>query len=126
MNRVVIALLLLVLCVGFVGVHTHKIFQLDQEAGEICNRIENAYRQENWNDVEKGLADLEERWQESRFWACLTIETREIEDLEISLRQSKEYARIHAKEQFIGEFSMFRMTLEHLPHQEGFSIEELL
>ena len=56
----------------------------------------------------------------------MTIKTNEVEEIEISLRQSRAYAELGDKEDFIGEFIMFRMLVEHLPHQEGLSINELL
>ncbi len=126
MNRVIAALCILALCIAFVGVHTYKILVLNRDVSAICNEIEEEFDQENWRGVRDKLSQVENCWNNNRFWACLTIDTEEIEEIEISLRQSIEYADIRAKEDFIGEFIMFRMQLEHLPHQEGFSVEELL
>ncbi len=126
MNRVITALCILVLAAGFVGFHTYKVLDLDKDISEICDRVEDQFKREDWNGIQEGLRQLDSRWNESRFWSCLTIDTAEIEEIEISLQQSIRYAEIHSKEDFIGEFVMFRMKLGHLPHQEGFSIEELL
>lgn len=126
MNRVITALCILVLAAGFVGFHTYKVLDLDKDISEICDRVEDQFKREDWNSIQEGLRQLDSRWNESRFWSCLTIDTAEIEEIEISLQQSIRYAEIHSKEDFIGEFVMFRMKLGHLPHQEGFSIEELL
>ena len=126
MRRVLAAIGIVLVCAIFVGVHAHKILKLNEETAEISDRVEESFAKEDWEGVKKGLKELEERWNQSRFWACLTIETNEIEEIEISLRQSMEYAEVSAKEDFIGEFTMLRMKIEHLPHQEGFSIEEFL
>ena len=126
MNRVATGLCILALTAGFIGYHTYQILDLNQDVSGICAEIEQSYDRDDWNDIRGRLDQLQERWNQSRFWACLTIDTAQIEEIEISLRQSMEYADIHAKEDFIGEFIMFRMLVEHLPHQEGFSAEELL
>lgn len=126
MSRVITALCILVFTAGFVGFHTYQILDLDKDISAICDRVETQYESEDWDRVRDGLKELESRWNQSRFWACLTVDTAEVEEIEIALQQSMKYAEIHDKEDFIGEFIMFRMQLAHLPHQEGFSIEELL
>ncbi len=126
MNRVIVAVCILVLCGTFVGVHTYKILKLNEATTALCDRTEREFQQRNWEGVKKSIQDIQKRWEKSRFWACMTIDTKEIEEIEISLKQSMEYAKEEAVPDFIGEFTMFRMRLSHLPHQEGFSLEELL
>ncbi len=126
MNRVVAAICILVLSGIFVGVHTYQIVKLKKDVTAICDGVEESYAEENWSGVSDKLQRLQNRWDKSRFWACLTIDTAEIEEIEISLKQSMEYAKAKAKPDFIGEFTLFRMRLEHIPHQEGFSMEEIL
>ncbi len=126
MSRMLVTVCILVLCLGFVGLHTYKILELNDDMEDLCEDVEHAFMIEDWQEIRKGLSKIEKRWDKDRFWACLTIDTEQIETIEISLKQSVEYAKIQAKEDFIGEFVMFRMNLDHLPHQEGFSIEELL
>ncbi len=126
MNRVVAAICILVLCGTFVGVHTYQIVKLDKDITALCNEVEEDFEKENWSEISDKLQMLRSRWDRSRFWACLTIDTEEIEEIEISLKQSMEYAAVQAEPDFIGEFTMFRMRLSHIPHQEGFSIEEIL
>lgn len=126
MNRLLIALSLLLLAGGFVAFHTHEVLALNRDIEEICNRVEDDFSREDWAAVNRDTQQLQERWDKSRFWASLTIETDQIEEIEISLRQSARYAELKAKPDFIGEFIMFRMLTEHLPHQEGFDIKELL
>lgn len=126
MNRVIVASCILVLCGVFVGTHTYQILKLDKDTTVLCEEVETYFEKENWEEVSKGLKRIQSRWDRSRFWACMTIDTAEIEEMEISLRQAMKYADEEAKPDFIGEFTMFRMRMGHLPHQEGFSIEELL
>ena len=126
MNRVIVALCILVLCGTFVGVHTYKILKLNEDTTALCDRTEREFYRRDWEGVKTSLQDIQKRWDQSRFWACLTIDTKEIEEIEISLRQAMKYAKDEEVPDFIGEFTMFRMRLAHLPHQEGFSVEELL
>ncbi len=126
MNRMLVTVCILALCLGFVGLHTYKILGLNDAMEDLCEEVQEDFVVEDWGGIQRGLDRIEKRWNEDRFWACLTIDTEQIETMEISLQQSMEYAKIQAKEDFIGEFTMFRKNLEHLPHQEGFSAEELL
>ncbi len=126
MSRTVVALVILALALTFAGVHTHKILAMDQQVSMLCDATESAYQEENWTEVLYQMGEIEKVWNENRFWACMTIETDQIEEIEVSFQQSKIYAGLGAKEDFIGEFTMFRMLLQHLPHHEGFSAEEIL
>lgn len=126
MSRVVISICILILMVGFIGFHTYEILSLNKDVDFICKNVETNFKNENWDKIKVNLDELDARWKKSRFWSCLTIDTDDIEEIEISLEQSKKYAEIENPESFIGEFMFLKLKMEHLPHQEGFSIEELL
>ena len=126
MNRVIIAICILALMVGFIGFHTHEVLALNKDVDKICKNIETGFKDKDWKKVRANLDRLDDRWEDSRFWSCLTISTDEIEEIEISLEQCEKYAEIEAADNFIGEFMMLKLKMEHLPHHEGFSIEELL
>lgn len=126
MTRTTIAVCLLILLAGFIGFHTYEIYALSKDVNQLCDSIESALDSDDWDNVCSGTKELQNRWNKSRLWASLTIDTAKIEEIEISLRQSLEYAKLHSKEDFVGEYYMFKLLVEHLPHQEGFAIEELL
>lgn len=126
MNRMIAALCIFLLAVGFVGFHTYEVLALDKDITQLCDRVEADFAREDWDAVIQNTQALQDRWKKSRFWASLTIDTAQIEEIEISLRQSIKYAELQAKPDFMGEFIMFRMLTEHLPHQEGFDMKELL
>lgn len=126
MNRLVVALCLFLLAGGFVAFHTYEVLALSRDLDSICTQVEEQFQEEDWQGVEENLQALQDRWEQSRFWASLTIDTDSIEEIEISLEQSTSYAKLQAKPDFMGEFIMFRRLTEHLPHQEGFDIKELL
>lgn len=126
MSRTIIAVCLLILLSGFISFHTYEICALSNDVSRLCGGIESALENDDWDSVCSDTEKLRSRWDKSRLWASLTIDTAKIEEIEISLRQSAEYAKLKSKEDFVGEYYMFKLLVEHLPHQEGFSIEELL
>ena len=121
MSRVITALCILVFTAGFVGFHTYQILDLDKDISAICDRVETQYESEDWDRVRDGLKELESRWNQSRFWACLTVDTAEIEEIEIALQQSMKYAEIHDKEDFIGivtRKAIMQYCIDHYMTQE--------
>ncbi|MEG1441784.1 MAG: DUF4363 family protein [Oscillospiraceae bacterium] len=126
MKKFLLSLVVLLLILIGISYHAYAVIHLSDEISELSATVDKYYRVEDWENVISTLNLLQERWDKSRLWASLTIETTKIEEIDISLKQAREYAHVHAKEDFIGEFIMFQMLVEHLPHQEGFGVEELL
>lgn len=126
MNRTIGAAGILILLAVFIGVHTAEIHTLSRDIAEICDDIEDAMETDDWNLICTLTDKLGKRWDKSRFWASMTIKTDKTEEIEISIRQSNQYAHLHAKEDFAGEFCMLRHMAEHLKKQEGLAAEELL
>ena len=117
--------LLLVICV-FIGIHSYIMFNLSKDITKKCEDATALANAEKWDKVVELLDQIDKVWNSRRMWASLTISTHEIEQLEISLTQSREFARLGEKSDFFGEFTMFTMLIDHIPHQEGFHIEEIL
>ncbi len=118
-------LIFLVICI-FVGVHTFVMSRMGESLNEKNTQIKNLAEQDKWEEVEKKLIDVENEWESYSTWASLTISTDDIEQLEISLAQSKVFAKMKQKTNFFGEFIMFSKLVEHIPHKEGLHIEEIL
>lgn len=126
MKAFVIALCLLLLICIFVGIHSVIMFNLAEDINEQTQNI-TAYAQNNqWDKVVSGLDEIKSIWDKWRIWTSLTISTDEIEQIEISIKQSRTHAELKEKSDFFGEFTMFTMLLDHIPHHEGFHIEEIL
>lgn len=126
MKFFIAAILLLVILCGFVGVHSYMMIDMSKDISKICNRVDSLADSEKWEEVIKELDKIEKIWDKKRIWTSLTIETKNIEQIEIAFRQSMAYARLGEKSDFVGEFTMFAMLVNHIPHQEGFHIEEIL
>lgn len=126
MKRIVSVLIITAVMLGFIGIHLHKINSFEKEANEICERIYTEFYNESWDSVQTLMSQLDEVWYRNRLWASVTLKTDMIDEIEISLSQCTEYSKIAAKENFIGEFKMFCMLIEHLPKQEKASFGELL
>lgn len=126
MKAFVISVVLLVVMCTFIGIHSYLMMDLADRIAEECNHINTYVDTDNWSLVQNKLDKISDIWDSRRTWASLTINTNEIEQIEISLNQSKAYAKLEKKSDFMGEFIMFTMLVNHIPHQEGFHIEEIL
>lgn len=125
MKNIVTVCIIFVVLVTISCIHVKETLSV---SGEILNRgekIEEAFYAENWEEIDLQLSKIKEKWMDNRLWACLTLSTKQIDEIEISLEQCIEYAYLREKPDFIGEFKMFSMMIEHLPKQETVNIEEL-
>ena len=118
-------MIFVIICI-FIGSHSYIMTHMGKSIAGINQKIEKAANEEKWEEVKLLLSDVEQEWKKHRVWAALTISTEDIEQLEISLEQSKAFAKIEQKADFLGEFIMFSKLVEHIPHREGFHIEEVL
>ncbi len=126
MKAFIVSLVLLVTLGTFIGFHAYTMLNMTDDISNKCNIVKNLASNDDWNGVISELDAIDEIWQKHRIWSALTINTNEIEQIEIALQQSKAYAKLEEKSDFFGEFIMFTMLLDHIPHQEGFHIEEIL
>lgn len=126
MKKFITALILFAIILIFGGIHAWKISDLTNEIKLRNDEIYTAVQREEWGTAVQRLEEIQQEWDKSRLWISITIPTPEIEELEISLKQSIEYAKSEDLSGFVGEFIMFRQLLLHLPHHEGFDVEEIL
>ena len=126
MKKFIIVLVIFFVLTAFIVTHSIVMYRFGEDSKRICGKIEKNAKAEKWEEVIKGLDELDALWEEKRFWASLTIRTNVIEEIDTSIEQSKAYAGIRQKPDFLGEFIMLKLLLEHIPHQEGLHIEEIL
>lgn len=110
----------------FIGIHAFIMVSLANDISAECKQVHSLADKEQWDETVKKIDLIRKLWDRRRTWASLTISTKEIEQIEISLTQSRAYAELKQKPDFFGEFIMFEKLVEHIPHQEGFHIEEIL
>lgn len=110
----------------FIGIHAFIMVSLADDISEECKSIHTLADNDRWDETVEKLDYIRSIWDRRRTWASLTISTKDIEQIEISLTQSRAYAELKQKPDFFGEFIMFEKLVEHIPHQEGFHIEEIL
>ena len=126
MKRVIITTVMLLAAVCFIVFHYHKVSELDKFAEESYNQIISAYERDDFVEISARLEKLKAAWDDTQTWAGMTVDTDQIEEIEISLLQSISYAKIQAKEDFIGEFILFNQHIKHLPYYEKITLESLL
>lgn len=120
------SILILAIMMTFIGIHAFVMKNLADNIRPLCLEAQTLAIDGNWALVKENLDKIHSIWHKKRLWTSLTINTNEIEQIEISLEQSRRYATLHETSDFLGEFIMFSMLIEHIPHQEGFHIEEIL
>ncbi len=126
MRALIVAIAIFLVICTFIGIHSYIMLNLTKNIRPLCQETISFASADQWNKVIENIDQIQNRWDKKRLWASLTISTKNIEEIEISLKQSRAFAVLHQKSDFMGEFIMFSMLLDHIPHQEGFSIEEIL
>ena len=102
------------------------MMKMGDKIGRISEATIRYAEEESWEQVSENMKKIKNLWEDKSLWTALTIKTDELEEIEISLRQSEKYAELRDKKMFLGEFIMFSELVKHIPHQEGFHMEELL
>lgn len=126
MRLLIISLILFLIMGTLIGIHSYIMTKVSRDIDHISTSVKELAYIGNWQEVQKKLKEIKTIWDDARTWASLTISTKEIDQIDISLHQSIEFAKLGAKPDFLGEFTMFNRLVNYIPHQEGFHIEEIL
>lgn len=126
MKKFIISIILFFTLTGFIITHSVIMLNFGKEVRSLADTIKESAQADRWEKVESDMEKFEKLWDEKRFWASITLKTPLIEEIDISMEQSIVYAKNKAKPDFLGEFIMLGKLIEHIPHQEGFHIEEIL
>ncbi len=126
MKRIYGALAVLAVIIVITTLHICNTMSVSNKISEISEAVYKDYYNEDWDKVQAGVEEMADIWHRNRLWACSTLSTKQVDEIDISIEQSLIYSKVKAKDNFIGEFRMFCMLIEHLPKQEGPSIYELL
>lgn len=126
MKRVFVVIVMVALIIVTVAIHMNRIFSFCGEILKISEEVLKEYENSDWDKIYDLTIKTKDIWNKNRLWAAATLSTKVIDEIEISLEQSIMYSKIKSNEDFIGEYKMFCMLIEHLPKQEGVDIAELL
>ena len=126
MKKFVVSLTLFFVLAALVVFHSAVLFGFGKKVENLSKNIISAAQKDDWQKTLYLLEENENEWNKKRLWAAVTIKTNVIEDIDISLNQSKAMAKLKAKPDFFSEFLMLEKLLQHIPHQEGLHIEEIL
>ncbi len=126
MKRVIITVIMLALAVGFIVYHNTVVSRLDERIDRTYETVIGAFEKEDFEKITAELESLQKEWDDAQSWIGMTLDTDMLEEIDISLKQSIEYSKIAAKEDFIGEFVMFNQCVKHLTYYERLSVESLM
>lgn len=117
---------MLAIALSFIAYHSYKINSFDKDVDKSYNIIINAYENDDFETISAELETLKKAWDDAQLHAGITIETSQLEEIEISLLQCIRYSQLADKEDFIGEFVLFNELIKHLPYYERITVESLL
>ncbi len=126
LKKFIISFIMFFVLLSLIIVHSVSMLRLGDDIDKLCDKTEKLVIAEEWEKAEETLKEIRKKWEKKNKWTALTIETDELEQIEVSLRQSEKYVKLKDKNKFMGEFTMFSTLVEHIPHHEGFHIEEIL
>lgn len=126
MNRVIISSVIVALAASLIIFHFQKVNTLDKTVDSSYDTIMEAYHNDDYDKITDELNKLKQSWDDVQTWVGMTIDSAELEEIEISLQQCIHYAEIKDKEDFIGEFVLFNLLIKHLPFFEKMDLESLL
>lgn len=126
MKKFVVSSIAFLALFAFIMFHSFSMVKLGDEIKELSIKAKMSASEEQWSNTLFYIEKITKLWEEKGIWTALTMRTDDLEEIEISLKQSQKYAELRDKNMFLGEFLMFSKLVEHIPHQEGFHIEELL
>ena len=126
MKKFIASLSVFVLLTGAITAHVMWAQNFGKNLSAVAEEVENAACRDDWQKARENLDELSKLWEKNKLWAAATVRTNIIDEIDIGIEQSKAYAEIKQKPDFMGEFIMLRKLLEYIPRQEGLSAEELL
>ena len=124
-KKFIISLIAFILLFSAIITHSFMMLHFGEKAAVLTNKLQASALEKDWIQVRKKLDELDNLWQKQRKLAALTIRTSSVEEIDICLEQSKIHAKTETLSDFLDEFIMLKNLLKHLPHQEGFHIEEI-
>lgn len=126
MKRLFFAALISVILVAATTLHCLKIKNISNTAEVLTSQIYAELSLDNWDKVNGLTNELYTLWNKNKLWASATLRSNQIDEIEISLEQCRQYLTLEAKEDFVGELTMFCHMISHLSEQEGVALGELL
>ncbi len=126
MKKFIISLCLFFALALMVVIHSVVLLNFGKRVEALSEKVIACAEDEDWEKTSDYLDKIGDEWEKKRLWAAVTIKTNVIEEIDISLKQSKAMAKLKAKPDFFSEFIMLERLIHHIPHQEGFHLEEIL
>ena len=87
MNRVIISSVIVVLAASLIFFHFQKVNTLDKTVDSSYDTIMEAYHNDDYDKITDELNKIKQSWDEVQTWVGMTIDSAELEEIEISLQQ---------------------------------------
>ncbi len=120
------ALIIFVITCIFIGVHSGIMLKMSREIEPHIHALPEYANTDEWENIEVELKNISQCWSKYKAWAALTISTKDIEQIETSLKKCFTFAKIKQKADFMGEYVNLEYIVDYLPQREGFGWLEIL
>lgn len=115
---------LLVIFIGILGLGFFIINSLTHNTDKISENIDKASQainDENWNQANKELDLVKEKWNQHKKWWAIIVDHQEIDNIDVSLARTCEYLNHQDPTLTAGELAALKQYLKHIPEIEKIS-----
>lgn len=126
MSRTYITIAVIILLLGAGGFwHSHYISQTAQHLTDKLSQVDEQLRLERWEAAIAEMEQLKQEWLETRQWWSVLLKHQEMDELEISLKQSEVYINAKNLTLSTAELSALRLLIDHISDTEILSFQNI-
>ena len=81
---------------------------------------------ENWHQALAKTKKFEQDWDKVNYWWPMVMDHLEIDHIEFNLARVKEYIRAQNSDLALGELSMLKKIIDHIPENDKLNLKNIL
>jgi len=117
---------LLVVIIVVVIIQSVQMHSFKDEFLDLLPTLTQAYEQNHSEKFHETSEKLQQTWENHHTWFSLTVDSRTIEDIELSLKRTVKYGQMRDTFDFYAEKINLEGMITRLPKREGAYLKELL
>jgi predicted PurR-regulated permease PerM len=125
--KVLTVVFVLAVVIVAAGIIVNKTFA--SSADKIDHHIENVEHSASsgdWSGAEKNLSNIKNDWSKTQdLWAVL-LDHAEMDNIDATLSKLEKYIKSQDKALTLGEASLLRLYVKHIPEKEKFNLSNIL
>lgn len=121
---IVAVLAAIIIAAGIVSIGTFS--SSADRLGKHIENIEQTVSDENWSGAEQSLLSIQTDWSKTQdLWAAL-LDHAEMDNIDATLSRLEKYIKAQDKALTLGEASLLKLYVKHIPEKEKFNISNVL